>query len=475
MAKQLFNSSEKSNFILNMTEDSYSRLASAGIITACFSTSAATIIPLVMGNKAYSIPAVGTALAGALCMIIAIIGLIKKYISKKLLVPVCALGVMLVWGFISAFASDDPAVGIYGFSGRGEGMLTLTFYGCFFIAAACVKREKALKMLIFGIIGNGLLNCAFGLVQVFTGKVSEFAIIGSDLHANAASGLSQSPMFLAMVLGISIAAALMGFADFTGKSAKILCIVSAAVFSFVNVFTYSLLGICGTALAVIAAVAFIFAAKKPKKLLTSLAAVIVPFAAGILLVNAGTVGNISQYRLYDGRILWFADSYMRINSSGSYDNKLIDIDDTQDVYYTLNRKTTDIISSHGLLGTGPDQLVYPQIYTTGEGAYANPTVEDIAILNKGTFDRVYNEYLYTAATRGIPSAIAFVLILLSVVLISFGSVRKRKNALQLAMLLMTVMSGLLFFIGCGSTAFSPFFWIIAGLAIAEVDREKISE
>ena len=472
MAKQLFNTSEKSNFILNMTEDSYSRLASAGILTACFSTSAATIIPIVMGNRAYSVSAIGTAVAGTLCMVIAIIGLIKKYVGKKLLVPVCAMGFMLVWGFISAMASEDPAVGIYGFSGRGEGMLTITFYGCFFIAAACVRRERALKTLIFGILGNGLLNCVFGLIQIFTGKLSDFALIGSDLSANAASGLSQSPMFLAMVLGISIGAALLGFAIFTGKPEKILCIVSAAVFSFVNVFTYSLLGICGTALAVIAAIVFIFAAKKPKKLLVSVIAVIVPFVSEILLVNAGAVGNISQYRLYDGRILWFADSYMRINSSGTYDGKLIDIDDTEEVYYTLNRKTKDIISSSKLLGTGPDQLIYPQIYTTGDGVYANPTVEDIAIINKGTFDRVYNEYLNAAATRGIPSAAAFVLILLSAVVMGFRNFRKSRNQLTLAMLLMTVMSGLLFLIGCSSTAFSPIFWLIAGLGIAEINKKE---
>lgn len=472
MAKQLFNTSEKSNFILNMTGEGYSKLASAGILTACFSTSVATIIPMAMGNKAYSVSAIGTAVAGTLCMIIAIIGLIKKYVGKKLLVPVCSLGFMLVWGFISAIASEDPAVGIYGFTGRGEGMLTIAFYGCFFIAAACVKRERALKTLIYGILGNGLLNCAFGFIQIFTGKLSDYKIIGSDLHANAASGLSQSPMFLAMTLGISIAAALVGFAIFTGKVQKILCIVSAAVFSFVNVFTYSLLGICGTALAVIAAVVMTFAAKKPQKLPASLLAVIVPFAAGILLVNAGAVGNISQYRLYDGRILWFADSYMRINSSGTYDSSLIDIDDTADVYYTLNRKTSDIISGNGLLGTGPDQLIYPQIYNTGGGVYADPTVEDVAIFNKGTFDRVYNEYLNVAATRGIPSAIAFVLILLSAVVIGFRNFRKGKNPLTLAMVLMTVMSGLIFFIGCSSTAFSPIFWMIAGAAISELNTKE---
>nr|MDE5853569.1 hypothetical protein [Ruminococcus sp.] len=92
MAKQLFNSSEKSNFILNLTEEKYSKLASFGLLTACFTTSIATAIPVISGEQVYAVSSAGLAIAGVICMILAMIGGIKKYIDKKALIPVCALG-----------------------------------------------------------------------------------------------------------------------------------------------------------------------------------------------------------------------------------------------------------------------------------------------------------------------------------------------------------------------------------------------
>lgn len=85
--KTLFNSSENSNFILNMTEEQYSKLASIGLTTTCFLvfvfTAIAEIISAVSGSSSYSIAAAGLSIAGVFCMILALIALIKHYIGKK--------------------------------------------------------------------------------------------------------------------------------------------------------------------------------------------------------------------------------------------------------------------------------------------------------------------------------------------------------------------------------------------------------
>ena len=61
--KTLFNSSENSNFILNMTEEQYSKLASIGLTATCFLvfvfTAIAEIISAVSGSSSYSIAAAG--------------------------------------------------------------------------------------------------------------------------------------------------------------------------------------------------------------------------------------------------------------------------------------------------------------------------------------------------------------------------------------------------------------------------------
>lgn len=472
MAKQLFNSSEKSNFILNMTEEKYSKIASFGLLAACLCTSLSTAVPVISGNKVYTIISAGLSVAGVICMVLALIGVIKRFVGKKMLIPLCGLSFSLVWAVISLVNSYDRYVSLNGYPGRGEGLLAIIFYTSFFITAASIKIDKTRKILVYGILANGLLNCVFAVIQVFWGKFTDFKWVSVRIELHAAAGLSQSPLFLAMVLSLSIAAALMGAILFSGKKEKNFCICSACVFSFVIMFTYSFIGICGTILSVAAAVITVFFVKAPKINLLLILSVILPAAAAIIVVNAGIIGNVKGYRLYDGRILWFADSYTRINTSGNFDSDLVDIDDTYDVYYTLNRKTLDIISGCPLTGTGPDQLIYPQIYTYGPAGSESSLIEDILIFNKGTFDKVYNEYLNTAATRGIPSVAALIAVLTGVITIGFKGYRKSKNPMTLCMTLLTSMGALLFLIGCSNTAFSPIFWVISGASVSLVDKSE---
>lgn len=477
MAKQLFNSSEKSNFILNLTEEKYAKMASFGMLSALFATSAATAIPVIAHDSGlYVLSAAGLAVSGVICMIIAIIALMKKYISGKLVFPVSAFGAMLAWGVISLINSFDKGISLYGYNGRGEGLLAIAFYGCFFITAASLRRDKAFSTVINGLVGVGILNSVFGLIQIITGKLSHFRMIALEIQANAAAGLSQSPLFLAMTLTLSLTAALIAFVCTKEKAKKLIYIASACLFSFVMMFTYSFIGICGAAFAVIAAVVIVFAAKVNKANLVAPLAVIVPAAAAVLIVNSGIIGTLDSYRLYDGRILWFADAYYRVSASGAPDSKKVDIDDTYDVYYTLNRKTSNIISQHKLTGTGPDQLVFPQLYTYGDYVPEDGevSVESVVIQNSGTFDKVYNEYLYTAATRGIPSLIALIAVLLPVLFIGYKN-SKAGDWRRKCIFVLTLGGMLIFFIGCSNTAFAPMFWTLAGCSVAQIAAPEKKE
>ena len=79
---------------------------------------------------------------GVACMIMALIAAMKKYITKDMLVPVGAFGFMLVWGVISLINSYDVKISFYGFDGRGEGLLAIIFYFCFFITALTIKGKS---------------------------------------------------------------------------------------------------------------------------------------------------------------------------------------------------------------------------------------------------------------------------------------------------------------------------------------------
>lgn len=474
MAKQLFNSSENTNFILNMTEEKYSKLASFGLISAMVLVSAMTAVPEFAGdNGLYSLAAAGLSVAGVVCMILAIIAAMKKYISGKMLLPVCTMGIMVLWGAVSLINSYDKAVGFYGYSGRGEGLLAIIFYFCFFLTAASLKKEKALDTVLKGAVAAGLLNAVFGIVQTFSGHFNAYRKISVSTIGNAASGLAQSPLFLAMMLSISVTAAVTAAVVTDNKKFRIFCIASAAVMSFTMMFTYSLIGICGLAFAAVAAVITVFAVKAPKIRLASLLALAAPACAAVLIVNAGAVGDLKSYQLHDGEILWWADSFYRLSASGAPDNSRVDISNTSDVYYYLNSKTMNIISGAPLTGTGPEQLVFPQLYTNKGANGAELTeLEDIVMNNTGTFDKVYNEYLYTAATRGIPSALALGATILASLFIGFKNVRRKKSWTSICFFMMTLCGTVIFFVGCSNIAFAPFFWTAAGASCAELMSDK---
>lgn len=476
MAKQLFNSSENSNFILNMTEEKYSKLASFGLVSALTLVPLGTAVPEIAGNNGlYSLAAAGLSLAGVVCMILAIIAAIKKYVKGGMLLPVCAMGIMVLWGAVSLLNSYDKAVGFYGYSGRGEGLLAIIFYFCFFVTAASLKKEKALETVLNGVVGAGLLHAVFGLIQTFTGNFSAYKKISISTTANAASGLAQSPLFLAMVLSISITAALTGAIVTDCKKRRIFYLAAVCLMSMTSMFTYSLIGLCGLGFAVIAAVITVFAVKAPKIRLASVLAVAAPALAAFLIVNAGMIGELASYRLHDGEILWWADSFYRLSASGAPDTERLDISNTADVYYYLNSKTLNLISASPLTGTGPEQLVFPQLYTNKDASGAELTeLEDIVMNNTGTFDKVYNEYLYTAATRGVPSLITLAVAIMASIILGIKNVRRKRSWTSVCFFMMTLCGTVIFVVGCSNITFAPFFWIAAGISCSDLITDKAS-
>ena len=110
MSKQLFNSSENSNFILNMTEEKYSQLASYGLSLACFTTAVFAFIPELVDKLSYSIVSGGLAISGVICMILALIGIMKKYIDCKNNLPFWTFVTMILWGIISLINSYSVSV-----------------------------------------------------------------------------------------------------------------------------------------------------------------------------------------------------------------------------------------------------------------------------------------------------------------------------------------------------------------------------
>ena len=477
MAKTLFKSSEKSNFILNLTEEQYAKFASAALLAGCFATSVAATIPEINDEASYTIAATGLTVSGVFGLIAAVIAFLKKYVKGALIIPVVAFAAMLGFGALSLVNGYDSDIGLYGFPQRGEGLMAILYYFGFFVTAASVRREKAARTLLYGITGIGLLNALWAIVQILTEKYIFFSFAALSVAAPVLSptGLSQSPIFLSMLLTLSLVAAMAISMTEETKWLRIAAALSGALFAFVMVFTRTLVGICGVFIGMIAGIIIVLARKKPNSRIIAVYAVFFATVLGIVL--AGTVKNGTddkskfKYRLYDGYILWSADAYRRNSSSGNYDPSAVDIEDTYDVYTYINNETIDIIKCYPLDGTGPEQLVYPQLYTRGGMPETKPATDYID-LNSGTFDKCYNEYLYTAATRGIPSLLFMLAALFSSVFIGRKKLRGENSDLAVTFFILTLTGMLIFLIGCSNITFSPIFWASAGITCAQIVPEK---
>lgn len=457
MAKTIFNTSEKSNFILNLTSEKYSEMASLSLILTCLLVSLATI-PCEFNIEKISYPIISGALAvcGVICMILSIIAFIKGYVKKKKLIPVLSFGGMILWGIISLFDSYDMAVAFYGFDGRGEGLLAIIFYFCFLVTASAISEDKFRIRVFDSLTAMGIINSLWAVPQIFIDSMpSKYDYIVSAGDVNACSGLSQSPLFLAMVLSLALVSALTGSILFEGKKRRIIYTVSSVLFGFVMIFTYSLISLVGIALSVIAVTVTVSVKKSPEINFLKPAGVIVSALCAVLLINSGAVCENSEYSTHDGALMWF-DSFNRIGSSGNFNPKDFDIENTAEVYSYLSSGTLDIIKKYPLTGTGAENLVYPQLHSSYR-----------IIENSGTFDKNYNEYLYVCATRGIPSLIFFIAVLVSVIYIGFRKLKANKNDVCTYISMCITLCGMiLFFIGAGNITFSPLFWIFSGLLIS---------
>lgn len=472
--KTLFNSSESSNFILNMTEEQYSKLASIGLMTACFSTfiftAAAEIQKAVTGEVSYSIAAGGLAVAGVFCMILALIALMRKFVSPKAILPSIGFAFLIFWSAVSLLNSYDKSVSFYGFSQRGEGLLSTLFYAGFFITAASVKRKKALAALLDGIVAAGFLNAVWGIVQVFSEKFGSYRMLNLLLKAHAASGLSQSPLFLATLLTMSLIAAVTGAVGSESKTRRIVYIAAAAVCSFTMMFTYSIVGVCGLSLTIIAAFVSVFKGKAPKIRLLTVLAVIIPAVLPVFIVNSGAVGNINEYRFYDARSFWWADSYMRISAASDVNHDTVNLDNNIDSYLYMTDKTVELIKKSPVTGTGPEQLAYPQIKTFGPHS-PDSDISDVIVVNKNIFDKTPNEYLYIAATRGIFSLLSLAAAVIFTVIAGYKNSKKKHDYVRTSLFFLTLSGALMLLICSSSIAFAPIFWAAAGASCASLNKD----
>lgn len=238
------------------------------------------------------------------------------------------------------------------------------------------------------------------------------------------------------------------------------------MFAVFSAKTQCVIGVCGMALCIAAALVCNLCRKGGKQALVKGVIVLAAFCVGLGWVFASpamnkTISrsgaaetNVTGFALYDGGIIW-EDSAYRLAVSGYYiksgttnPNGHFDLESVPETYGFLWRSTMKIVQDYPLVGSGPDNLVYPQLY------------QNIAVgANPNTFDRAYDYYLHLAATMGVPMLVLFLaLMVISLVQGAKGC----KGWLRTGILGAVILYLAVMVIGSSCITVAPLFWMLAG-------------
>ena len=162
-AKTIFNTTEKSNFILNMKTENYwsynlKIMQLFMVLMPIFSI----VLEFV---KMYSVPSMALSITGVFAMVFVFIGYMKSVTPKQLLLPSALVGGMVVWGIVSLYNCYYPKIAIFGSDGRGEGLLSIVFCGCLFLLGAQLGTNDNRLKLVHSMLIMTFAECIWALLQ----------------------------------------------------------------------------------------------------------------------------------------------------------------------------------------------------------------------------------------------------------------------------------------------------------------------
>ncbi|MGN0609546.1 MAG: O-antigen ligase family protein [Oscillospiraceae bacterium] len=473
--KTIFGTTEKSNFILNMKSETLQKWIGV-MLALCI------IIPQI-GNFVISAAKASSAFLGAFlyltgfsCILFFIIAMLKKEQSFKENKSYFAVIFMAVWAFASYYgvvirtASDDRldtesvsefvSTALEGELGRYEGLLALFAYFGIFLLTTTLTKEKTVRLLMDIIVGTGIVQAVIAVLQHIPNF--DFLTDYADLPTAAlrdvmlSSGLSDSPIlygsFLTIVTGIALTGAVF---EENVTRARVYG-ASAVLFWLTGLFTSSIVPIIGIGCVFVFVTAVVIINKKKGgtafesgKLRTPMKRYAVLMAA--MAVVLALVLIFQGIYIRDKEIAYY-DAFYRLFIVLSFSPM-----NTQSLYEIGFERSMYFIKAHPILGIGPDCFAKYQLLD-----------EELVTCS---IDRSYNEYLYTAATRGIPALIGY-LVFLGIVIKNCVSGMKLFLADSKKWYYAAVFGAIAAYIvqaffSASSVTVAPLFWLICGIACAK--------
>lgn len=500
MAKTLFGSSEKSNFILNMDLDRYRNACAKLMLIMLWVTAGAQGINqltyranahftdmIAAGGGALFIGLLGVMLRsvaalfsvmGVLVLIFAVIGLMRKQIRKSAAVPYGLLLGMLLWAAASLYCSYDRSVAFFGQDGRDEGWFALLIYAALFYLGSQLRRREQQESLLRGVMIFGIVQGVWGILQAlpFGGFASQYVMLEPLLYDNLRlpSGMTDSPVTYAVLLGMLGCLSVPAELRADQKKTRICAVICRCLTLIMALKTQTVAGIIAAVCIAVMTLAFLFIGRKNagKK------AVMMP----ALLLGTVLLGGLWTYftpavngayntaddsklpngfALYDGGIVW-DDGYYRLGTAGAYspqyaqEKSQFEVRDAGSVLAYCRAQGIAAVKIDPLLGVGPDNFYFTQLHRSYQISE-----------NPNAIDRPYNDYLYVAATRGIPSLIAQAWLVLWCLALAWKRRKQSGGWGWISAAGAVVSYALTMTAGISVLTAAPLFWIMLGTLAAE--------
>lgn len=415
--KHIFGSSEKSDFILNMTADGAEKLCGRFLIFTMLLVSIVMIpayftqhiitytiddTPHLLSDNFIFYGAAAVMLMGFLGFLVYSIACNKGIASvrgnKELYL---GFGVMIV-SAVSALAAAELSTSILGYLGRHEGLLTIcACYGLFGVAL-CISKNGTKEAVSDCIVGIGAVQALVGISQVIPGlqgltnnfyeylylrpgtiptaegevfhEAGYAYVSGIYTDTPAATGFTASPFALAALLTVAFALAAAGAAFGENRVRKLVYTVSSVIITAGACLTRTTAAVAGIAAGGVTVLVMILAGlgEDRKKAAMGLAALGLSLACGLGLFLTGAADT------RDEQII-FTDGY--VHKSITYAGRRF-VNTGEDIFTYLGKDGLNVATQKPLLGVGPDNTVfYFDLYSLST-------------------DRFYNEYADGAASRG---------------------------------------------------------------------------
>lgn len=506
MAKTIFGTSSKSNFILNMDLDKYRRFC-AKMLLAVFWTAAVSeafyqLTYTVNGRLAEMVGEGGFAsvlslllitlrstatlfsVAGVLAIIVTVIGMMRLQFTKRTAVPYLLLAASLGWAVISMFHAFDMDYALFGQDGRDEGWIALLMYAAFFYLGTMLRRRENLCLLLRGLLIFGIVQNIWALLQAqpFFDFPSEYTFVEPLLYQNLRlpSGLTDSPVTYAMLSAVLLAIAIPAAICAEKKSTRILGAVCGGL-SMLTVFkTQTFAGLIAGIGGLLIAAGFGIAGRKnagrrsaavPALMLTAAlcSAVWVYFTPAIngayKTSNDEPVEN--GFALYDGGIVW-DDAFYRLSTAGPYQREDAETKHGFNIYDSASvirycwSEGARVIKLYPVIGTGPDNFAFTQLHVSMN-----------LVQNVNTVDRPYNDLLFIGATRGILSMVLHIALLAVCAVLAWKNRRAGYGWLLAAFGCAAALYTLTTNVGISVLTVAPVFWGILGVLAGDPIQDAV--